>query len=139
MAELVRAPIEVAALLASASRPDCGAVALFLGTSRDHHEGRRVVGLEYEAYEAMARDSLARIERDATGRFAIASCRIVHRLGEVPLAEASVAVIVAAAHRAAAFDACRWAMDELKRSAPIWKKEHYAEGGEGWVEGSKLS
>ena len=138
MAELILEPIAIQALLASAARPDCGAVALFLGTTRDHHDGRRVARLAYEAYEPMARDALAAIEREAAERFAIAACRIVHRLGEVPLAEASVAVVVTAAHRAAAFDACRWAMDTLKRTVPIWKKESYAEGGEGWVEGTRL-
>jgi molybdopterin synthase catalytic subunit len=138
VAELVHTPIDTAALLAAAARPDCGALSLFLGTTRDHHEGKRVTRLAYEAYEPMALAALAALETQATERFAIATCRIVHRLGEVPLAEASVAVVVAAAHRAAAFDACRWAMDELKRSVPIWKKEFYEEGSEGWVEGTKL-
>lgn len=138
MAELTRSPIDSAALLAGATRPDCGAIALFLGTSRDHHEGHRVAGLAYEGYEPMALAALAAIERAACGRFAIAACAIVHRLGEVPIAEASVAVVVAAGHRGAAFDACRWAMDELKYRVPIWKKERYVEGGEGWVEGTKL-
>ena len=138
MAELTQRPIDPASLLALAGRPDCGALALFLGTSRDHHEGRRVSGLAYEAYAPMALEALAAIERQAAERFAIANCAIVHRLGEVPIGEASVAVVVAAAHRGPAFDACRWAMDELKRTVPIWKKERYVEGGEGWVEGTKL-
>ena len=138
MAELVRAPIDVPGLLSEAARPDCGALAVFLGTTRDHHDGRRVVRLAYEAYEPMALAALESLEREAAGRYEIAACRIVHRLGEVPLSEASVAVIVAAGHRGPAFDACRWAMDELKRTVPIWKKESYAEGGEGWVEGTRL-
>jgi molybdopterin synthase catalytic subunit len=125
-------------LVREAARADCGAVALFLGTTRDHHDGRRVVRLAYEAYAPMALAALERIERDAAARFAIAACRIVHRLGEVPPAEASVAVVVTAAHRAPAFDACRWAMDELKRSAPIWKQERFESGGAAWVEGTKL-
>jgi molybdopterin synthase catalytic subunit len=94
--------------------------------------------LAYEAYEPMALEALAALERAACERFAIAACEIVHRLGEVPLSEASVVVAVAAAHREAAFEACRWAMDELKRSVPIWKKEFYEEGGAEWVEGTKL-
>ena len=97
-----------------------------------------MVRLAYEAYEPMALAALERLEREAVGRFGVAACRIVHRLGEVPVGEASVAVVVAAGHRAPAFDACRWAMDELKRTVPIWKKESYAEGGEGWVEGTRL-
>ena len=138
MAELVRAPIDVPGLLSEAARPDCGALAVFLGTTRDHHDGRRVVRLAYEAYEPMALAALESLEREAAGRYEIAACRIVHRLGEVPLSEASVAVIVAAGHRGHAFDACRWAMDELKRSVPIWKKEFFAEGGEEWVKGTRL-
>lgn len=138
MAELTREPIAIEPLLAGAKRRDCGAVALFLGTTRERHRGRRVTRLAYEAYEPMALAALETLERQAAERFEIAACRIVHRLGDVPLTEASVAVVVAAAHRGPAFDACRWAMDELKRGVPIWKKEHFAEGGEGWVEGTKL-
>jgi len=138
VAGLVHDPIAIDALLAGARRPDCGAVALFVGTTRDHAGGRRVEHLSYEAYEPMALASLETIERAAVERFEVASCRIVHRLGEVPITEASVVVVVAAAHRAPAFDACRWAMDELKRSTPIWKKERFQDGGDAWVEGTKL-
>jgi molybdopterin synthase catalytic subunit len=138
VAELTHARLDDAAMVAAAARPECGAIVSFLGTTRDHHEGRRVLRLEYEAYEAMALAALARIEDEARERFAVASCTIAHRLGEVPAAEASVVVVVAAAHRGAAFDACRWAMDELKRAVPIWKKEHFAEGGAAWVEGHPL-
>ncbi len=126
-------------MIAHASRPDCGALTVFLGTTRDHHEGRRVTRLEYEGYESMALAALNRLEQDACARHAIASCAIVHRIGEVPLTEASVAVVVASAHRAAAFDACRWAIDELKRSVPIWKREFYAEGDAEWVKGTPLA
>lgn len=138
MASLARARLDDAALTAAATRPDCGAVVTFLGTTRDHHGGRAVLRLEYEAYEPMALEALARIEREAVSRFGVASCAIAHRLGEVPAAEASVVVVVAAAHRGPAFDACRWAMDELKRAVPIWKKEHFAGGDAAWVEGRTL-
>jgi len=138
VAELVRDPIDTERLRLELARPDCGALVLFHGATRDHHQGRRVLRLTYQAYEAMALARLEVIEREAVGRFAIAACRIVHRLGEVPLTESSVVVAVAAAHRAPAFDACRWAIDELKRTAPIWKKESFAEGGEAWVEGTPL-
>ena len=138
MAQLVHAAIDVAGLLSDAARPDCGALAVFLGTTRDHHDGRRVVRLAYEAYEPMALAELRRLEREAVERHDIAACRIAHRLGEVPLSEASVAVIVAAGHRGPAFDACRWVMDELKRTVPIWKKEFFAEGGGEWVRGTRL-
>lgn len=138
MASLTRERIDIEAFLRAAGRADCGAVVLFLGTTRNHHEGREVTRLAYEAYEPMALDALAVIERAALQRFDIATCAIVHRLGEVPIAEASVAVVVAAAHRTAAFDASRWAMDELKRTVPIWKKEFFEGGGEDWVKGTKL-
>ena len=138
MADLVSGPIDVSAMIGAMSRPDCGAIAVFLGTTRDHHDGRRVASLAYEAYEPMARSALEALEAETTQRFGIASCWIVHRLGEVPPTEASVVVAAVAAHRGAAFDACRWAMDELKRNVPIWKKELYDGGGEDWVEGTKL-
>jgi len=139
VAELVRDRIEVQALLAAAGRPECGAVNLFLGTTRDHHEGRQVVRLEYEAYPRMALAALAELERQARERFGVAHCAVVHRLGEVPVGEPSVAVAVSSPHRAAAFDASRWLMDELKRSVPIWKKEHFAGGGAEWVKGHPLA
>jgi molybdopterin synthase catalytic subunit len=138
VAELVRNVIAVQPLMNAVTRPDCGAIALFVGTTRDHHEGKKVETLSYEAYEPMALAALGAIEEEATRRFEIKICRIVHRLGEVPIIEASVMVAVAAAHREPAFEACRWAMNELKRTVPIWKKEHYAEGGESWVEGTRL-
>ena len=139
MAELVRAPIDVAPLLAAAGRPECGAIDLFLGTTRDHHAGRRVLRLEYEAYERMALAALESLERGACERFQLAACAIVHRLGEVPVTEASVAVVTTAAHRGPSFDAARWVMDELKQHVPIWKKEHFAEGGAEWVSGHPLA
>ena len=139
MAELVRAPLDVAALLAAAAHPSCGAVNLFLGTTRDHHQGRRVLRLEYEAYDRMALAALETLEREARERFQLAHCAIVHRLGEVPVTEASVAVVTSSAHRAAAFDAARWVMDELKRSVPIWKKEHFEGGDTAWVAGHPLT
>jgi molybdopterin synthase catalytic subunit len=139
MAELTHGAIDVAPLLAAAARPQCGAVNLFLGTTRDHHGGRHVVRLEYEAHEGMALAALAALERTACERFTLAHCHIVHRLGDVPVTEASVAVVVSSAHRAAAFEASRWIMDELKRTVPIWKKEFFADGGAHWVAGHKLT
>lgn len=138
MADLVEGVIDAAALRARAARPDCGAIVVFEGTTRNHHGGRAVVRLAYEAYARMALEALARIEHDACARFDIASCAIVHRLGEVPPAEASVVVVVAAAHRGPAFDACRWAMDELKRAVPIWKHERFADGDARWADGTAL-
>jgi molybdopterin synthase catalytic subunit len=136
--DLVEDPIAIEPLVAVASRPEVGAVAVFVGTTRDRHEGRVVERLLYEAYVPMALEALGRIEEETGARFDVTSCRIVHRLGEVPPTEASVVVVVAAAHRGPAFDACRWAMDQVKAGAPIWKKEHYADGSGSWVPGAKL-
>ncbi|NOT35680.1 MAG: molybdenum cofactor biosynthesis protein MoaE [Candidatus Eisenbacteria bacterium] len=138
MAELVRTVIDTAAMIAAAARPDCGAVVLFLGTTRDHHEGHRVLRLEYEAYESMAQRALSELELDVTARFGVAACGIVHRLGSVAPSEASVAVVVTATHRSPAFEACRWAMDTLKRDIPIWKNEHFEDGESRWAEGTRL-
>jgi molybdopterin synthase catalytic subunit len=139
VAELTRSAIDAERLTRDARRPECGAVVVFHGTTRNHHQGRRVTVLHYEAYEPMALAALEAIERAALERHEVASCRIVHRLGEVPIAEASVVVAVAAAHRAPAFEACRWAMDELKRRVPIWKRETFEGGGEEWVKGTPLA
>lgn len=138
MASLTHAPLDTPALAAALRRPDCGAVLTFEGTTRDHHDGRRVTRLAYEAYEPMALRELESLERESCERFAIVACAIAHRLGEVPPTEASVVVVVASHHRGPAFDACRWVMDELKRRVPIWKKERYDDGGAEWVEGTKL-
>lgn len=138
MAALTQSPIDVALLLEAAARPECGAVNLFLGTTRDHHEGRRVLRLEYEAHEAMAQAALSALEAEAREKFELADVAIVHRLGVVPVAEASVAVVVSSAHRGPAFEASRWIMDELKRRVPIWKKEHFEDGGAEWVKGQPL-
>ena len=138
MAELTHERIDIGPLCEAAARPDCGAIAMFLGTTRDHHEGRHVVRLEYEAFAAMAVREMTRLENEARVRFEVASCLVVHRLGTVPPAEASVAIVVVAAHRGPAFEACRWLIDELKRVVPIWKKEHYAGGEADWVRGRRL-
>ena len=138
MPALTRHPIDTQRLIEEAARPDCGAINIFLGTTRNHHDGRNVLRLSYEAYEPMAGAALAEIERRVALDFEIETCTIVHRLGEVPIGEASVAVVIASAHRAAAFEASKWAMDELKRAVPIWKKEFFAEGDEKWVKGRRL-
>jgi molybdopterin synthase catalytic subunit len=112
-----------------------GGVVTFLGIVRgDADDGRTVSALWYEAHETMALDEFAAIAREARERFGDVQLAIVHRVGEVGVGEIAVAVLAAAAHRAEAFDACEYAIDELKRRAPIWKKERYADGGEAWRE-----
>jgi molybdopterin synthase catalytic subunit len=134
VAELVHAPIDVAALIAAAARPDCGALAVFLGTTRDHHDGRRVVKLEYEAYEPMALvRALARLERPARERFAIASCVIRPRLGRGPLTEARASRSSSRRPHPRGgvrrLLAGRWTSQA--QQLPIWKREIYAEGRRG--------
>jgi molybdopterin synthase catalytic subunit len=138
VAALTEERIDTDALAEGVDLAACGAIVLFLGTTRNHHDGKAVVRLAYEAYAPMALAAMEAIEHEAAQKFEVVLCRIVHRLGEVPIGEASVAVLVASAHRHAAFDASRWAMDELKRTVPVWKKEFFEAGGEGWVKGTKL-
>ncbi|KAL6629813.1 hypothetical protein ACP70R_029578 [Stipagrostis hirtigluma subsp. patula] len=110
-----------------------GAIATFEGTTRDHFAGRRVVELRYEAYAAMARRRLAAILREARAAHALRRLAVAHRLGAVPAGEASVFVAASATHRADAMEACRYVIDEIKASVPIWKKEVY-DDGEVWKE-----
>lgn len=132
MFEIVSAPIDAAAVAAAVALPSAGAVVTFLGTTRDHNEGRRVLQLEYEAYPAMAVAEMRKIGAAARERWPVEAIAIVHRLGVVPIGEASVVIAVAAAHRKAAFEACHFAIDRLKEVVPIWKKEHF-DGGEVWI------
>jgi molybdopterin synthase catalytic subunit len=131
VASLTRAPIDLGALQDAA--PAEGAVCLFVGVVRDRHEGRAVERLEYEAYEEMALPLMERIEDEARRRWPV-RLRIVHRLGSMQVGEASVAVSAASAHREQAFAACRWAIDTLKATLPIWKKE-FGPDGASWMEG----
>jgi molybdopterin synthase catalytic subunit len=134
MVRVQRQPIDAPALIRSVQTDADGAVALFLGTVRDHNEGREVSGLEYSAYEEMALRELERVRDQALERFEVSAAAVVHRLGLLEIGEASVAVAIAAPHRAAAFDACRFVIDTLKRTVPIWKKETFTDG-EVWIEG----
>ncbi len=133
MIQLTDQPIDTANLLQQACDPRAGAVVLFLGTTRELTDGRQTVTLDYEAYGAMAERKLADLESQARERWPIVECLIVHRLGRVPLAEASVAIIVSTPHRADAFAAGQWLIDSLKRDVPIWKREHWADGTCEWV------
>jgi MoaE-MoaD fusion protein len=141
--ELVDAPIDPQDVIARVASPSCGAVLLFLGTVRDHSRRRdeaasAVLKLTYTAYRPMACQALERIAADlerATDGLRVA---IVHRLGEVPVGEPSVAIATAARHRAAAYDASRQALERLKSEVPIWKLEHYRDGQAAWREEESL-
>ena len=126
-------PIDAAAVIAAASAPRNGAVILFLGTVREHNDGRAVTGIEYSAYEAMAERELADIAREGSARFGDADVAIEHRLGELELGEASVAIAVGSPHRDDAYAVSRWVIEELKRRVPIWKREGYVDGTREWV------
>jgi MoaE-MoaD fusion protein len=125
-------PIDLARLIAHVSGPDAGAIATFTGTVRERARERDVLDLEYEAYAGMAEREIARIARDVIARHGCLRSAIWHRTGVVPVGEASVAIAISSAHRAAAFAACKQAIDTLKVTVPIWKKERYADG-EVWI------
>lgn len=130
---LTRTPLDLASLVASVSAPDRGGVAVFLGMVRNHHGGREVLRLEYSAYEPMAEAEAARIIGEAESRWPV-KIALAHRIGDLAIGDAAVAVAAAGAHRAEAFDACRYVIEELKVRVPIWKKEHYADGSVVWVD-----
>jgi len=134
MFRLVHEPIDTNSLRNALVHPEDGAVAIFEGIVRNHARGRQVSSLEYHAYEAMALKALEEIGARAKREFQIHDIGIVHRLGRLDPGDCSVAIVVTAAHRADAFDACRFAIDAIKKTVPIWKKECY-EDGESWIEG----
>lgn len=131
--ELTRQPIDRDRLLESVESDAAGAVSTFVGTVRDHHAGRTVRSLAYEAYEEMALRALRSIADEAARRWPLHGVALSHRLGPVPVGEASVMVTVSSAHRAPAFDACRFAIERIKADVPIWKKEEFADGTSAWV------
>jgi molybdopterin synthase catalytic subunit len=134
---ITREPIEPAEVLARVGGPNDGAAVLFLGIVRDHNEGRPVRGVRYDAYAAMAEAELGAIAREAALQLGGDGVAVVHRIGELAISEVSVAIAVSSAHRAAAFDASRYIIEEIKRRLPIWKEEHYVDGGPRWLEGQR--
>lgn len=111
----------------------CGAFVCFEGWVRDHHAGKDVSALDYQAYGALAQSEGQRVVEQACARFAIADALAVHRVGALQLSDVAVWVGVSAGHRDAAFDACRWIIDEIKMRVPIWKREHYRDGISDWL------
>jgi len=132
-------PIDIAGLVRETIPPDCGASVLFVGTVRNHHRDREVVRLTYEAYRPMAEAALERIARELESATEGLRVHIVHRLGTLAVGESSVVITTAAAHRAAAYEASRAALERLKREAPIWKREWYSDGEAAWREEEPLS
>lgn len=126
------APLSLERVAAEVASDDAGAIATFVGTTRAHSRGRDVIRLEYEAYEGMAEAEMERIAGELRQRHDVIDVAIHHRVGPVEIGETSVVIAVSAPHRAAAFDACRDAIDTLKQTVPLWKKELYV-GGEEWI------
>jgi molybdopterin synthase catalytic subunit len=112
--------------------PGAGAITTFIGTTRNTNDGRQVVRLEYECYPGMAEKEMTKIATEVLMRWSIIKIAMIHRLGRVDIGEASVAIAVSSGHRHAAFEACHYAINQLKDTVPIWKKELY-EGGELWI------
>ncbi len=133
MVELTHEPIDPRALEARVADPTCGAVVTFLGVVRDHHRGRAVSHLEYEAFVPMAEERIQAILGEVAERYGIARAAVSHRLGRLEIGDLAVAVVVASAHRGEAFEACRYVMDRIKQDVPIWKHETWADGGSEWV------
>lgn len=131
---ITREKIDTAGLLQTIERPEDGAAVVFEGVVRNHSRGRRTLFLEYEAYEEMAIKEMESLIEKVLKQFQVRDAAIVHRLGRIEIGESSVVIIVASAHRAAAFEACRWLIDTLKRTIPIWKKEHFEDGAV-WSDG----
>ncbi len=132
--EIVDIPIATEAIVATMKAGGDGAVCVFDGIVRDNSRGRRTLHLDYEAYREMALEQMRRLADEAVARFGVREVAVLHRLGRLMVGETSVLIVVASAHRAAAFDACRWLIDTLKKTVPIWKKETFADGAV-WADG----
>jgi molybdopterin synthase catalytic subunit len=131
---LIREKIDRDALVAKLKQPSDGAIVVFDGIVRDNTRGRKTLYLDYEAYEEMALAQMQKLALEAAEKYPIDRVGIVHRLGRLEIGESSIVIVVTSAHRAAGFDACRWLIDTLKRTVPIWKKEHFADGAV-WTDG----
>lgn len=129
------APLSLERLLVNTQHPDCGALAIFAGTVRNHHEGLAVSALEYTAHAALADRIIAAIEIETQAVFSVPVCRVQHRVGRLAIGDLAILVVVRAAHRAEAFEALRHAVDRTKHSAPIWKEEFYPDGSSCFVPG----
>ncbi len=135
--EITREPIDIGGLRARALSGESGAVVIFDGVARNNTKGRRTLYLEYEGYTEMALKTFSQICVETREQWPINRIGIIHRLGRIEISESSVVIAVASAHRRAAFDACRYAIDRLKKIAPIWKKEYFEDGAV-WVEGEAM-
>lgn len=131
-------PLDLAAISREVASADRGALASFVGVVRDHHAGRRVLGLEYSAYGPMAEARCAAIVAEAERQWPV-RVALAHRIGALMVGDAAVVVVAASAHRAPAFEACRWVIEAVKADVPIWKRERYVDGTEAWVDPTAAS
>lgn len=131
-------PLDLDALLRETEDPASGALVVFTGTVRNENEGQPVSALTYEAHVSLAEQVLRQIEGEVLARFPVRRCRIQHRIGTLQLGEPSVYVVVRAGHREEAFQAARYGIDAVKARVPIWKQEHYVQGGSRYLEGTPL-
>jgi len=132
--EIVDNPIAADGIVTGMKAGSDGAICTFDGIVRDNTRGRKTLYLDYEAYREMALEQMKSLATEATARFGVRDVAIVHRLGRLTVGETSVLIVVASAHRGAAFDACRWLIDTLKKTVPIWKKEQFEDGAL-WADG----
>jgi molybdopterin synthase catalytic subunit len=132
--EIDEGPINAEAIVAAVKAGADGAVCVFDGIVRDNTRGRRALYLDYEAYREMALEQMRGLAEEAKTRFGVRDVAMVHRLGRLTVGETSVLIAVASAHRGAAFEACRWLIDTLKKTVPIWKKETFVDGAV-WADG----
>ena len=132
--EIVDSTIDAEAIISDMKDSSDGAVCIFDGIVRDNTRGRQTLYLDYEAYREMALEQMHRLADEAIEKFGVRDVAVVHRLGRLAVGETSVLIVVASAHRAAAFDACRWLIDTLKKTVPIWKRETFADGAV-WADG----
>jgi molybdopterin synthase catalytic subunit len=134
LVEIVDVPIDAEAVVAGMKAGADGAVCVFDGIVRDNTRGRRTLHLDYESYREMALEQMQRLAAESVTKFGVRDVALLHRLGRLVVGETSVLIVVVSAHRAAAFDACRWLIDTLKKTVPIWKKETFADGAV-WADG----
>ena len=133
-----RKPIDPTKALESVMDEDAGGIVLFVGTIRNQTKGKEVKGLEYEVYRPMAERQIARLEEEIRKRWPVKSIRLIHREGKLKVGEVSVVVAVSAVHREEAFEAARYAIDRIKESFPIWKREKFKGGRYAWVKGTPI-
>ncbi len=130
---LTQAALDPAALEPALADPGCGAVVSFVGRVRDEHLGRAVLYLDYEAFEPLARSEMAQWVAQARARWGLGPVLVAHRLGRLAIGEVAIVIAVSSGHRGEAFEACRFLIEGIKASVPIWKHEFYADGSEAWV------